>query len=80
MSGENGSVRSLAGKRTRLKRLLRRKYRRAPLATSSYLRLLLERHGEGVLHVFNCYGCGQKALDPIGRTSKRQWLCDSCSS
>jgi hypothetical protein len=77
-AGKNGSVRPLAGKRTP-KRFVRRKYRRAPVYTSAYIRLLLTRYASGLLSPFKCANCGALALDPIGRTSKHTWLCDSCS-
>jgi hypothetical protein len=60
--------------------LLRRKYPRAPLATSSYPKLLLTRYAEGLLLPFRCAGCGQMSLDPIGRRGTRGFLCDACSS
>jgi hypothetical protein len=68
--------------RTRkVKRFVRRKVYRiaADSARARHLALIADRYARLLLEPFTCAGCGERALDPIGRNGKREFLCQGCA-
>ena len=76
-----GPGRSPANPGPRVKKLVRRRsYRDNPhLARLRQPLLLLSRYAKGLLQPFTCFGCGQKALDPIGWDGPQKPLCETCA-
>jgi len=80
--GNNAGRLGLNPDRTRkLKRFLRREdYRMAAdSARTRHLALIADRYARLLLEPFTCAGCGERALDPIGRNGNREFLCRACA-
>jgi hypothetical protein len=54
-------------------------YRQSASSASLYRRLVFHRCAVGLLAPFQCAGCHQIAIDPIGWNGRRQPLCGPCS-
>jgi hypothetical protein len=51
----------------------------APHVPADYLALLIERHLDGLLPIFQCAICRRPSLDPIGWNGRGLPLCETCS-